>query len=90
MSLSDCEIAYDAAASLHERAWQPIVSGVQFGRGGAIATGTLAAMVKKAVGMPKESWGNLSITVDPHAAEGKTWLEFVQIEEIARRPDFPR
>ncbi|AGK57299.1 hypothetical protein HYPDE_28098 [Hyphomicrobium denitrificans 1NES1] len=80
----------DAAADLHERVWGPVVNGVATGGGGPIASGTFGGMVARAIQMPRERWADLSISVDHHAAGGKTWLEFADIQEVFKRADFPK
>jgi hypothetical protein len=90
MSLRDCKIEYDALAVLHERVPAgPIRSGVQFLRGGPIAQGTVARMIKVGMAVPPDRAVNTSITVDHHVAGGETFLEFGQYSEIAQRSDFP-
>jgi hypothetical protein len=90
MSLKDCKIKYEAPAVLHERvAAGPIVTGVQYFRGGPIAQGTFADMILMGRGLPPERAVNTSITVDADVAGGETFLEFEQYSEIAERADFP-
>ena len=63
MSLADCKIEYDAPAVLHERvASGPIVSGVQVFRGGPIAEGSFAGMIKKGLALPQERAVNRKLT----------------------------
>jgi hypothetical protein len=90
MSLKDCKIDYEAPAVLHEReAAGPIVTGVQYFRGGPIAQGTFADMIVMGRGLPPERAVNTSITIDPGVAGDATFLEFDRYSEIAERSDFP-
>ncbi len=77
---------YEKPAVLHERSWGRIVTGVQPGGGGPINEGTLAGMVKEAMGRSPSEWENLSISV---SGVGNGWLEIKEIREIFERLDFP-
>ena len=88
MSLSRCNIDWNANATLHKRVWGP--SGpVQMGHGGPVAHGSFVGMIRRALAADPVKQRDLSVTVDAHAAGGHTWLEIEHIREIAQRPDYP-
>lgn len=89
MSLGNCKIEWNAAATLHERVWEGI-GRAGIGRGGPIASGSFAGMMRRVLSAPKEKVDDLSITVDAYVAGGKTWLEIADIRELSGRPDFPK
>ena len=92
MSRSDQRFDYAAPAVLHENVpGGPIVTGVQTWRGGPIAEGTLADMIRMGIALPMSRAVHTSITVDAHtSAAGDTLLKYSQYCEIADRADFPR